>query len=144
MFFAALSWLLTIQEAPQKLATALLSTTENYYLIVLFIVFILIITGMFLNMAPAILLLTPVLMPLASAIGMNTIHLGILMVCTLAMGLYTPPVGTTLYISAGIGRVGINKVTRELLLFYALIIALTRSEKRRVGKECRSRWSPYH
>lgn len=62
-------------------------------------------------------------MPLASAIGMNTIHLGILMVCTLAMGLYTPPVGTTLYISAGIGRVGINKVTRELLLFYALIIA---------------------
>ncbi|WP_076464966.1 TRAP transporter large permease [Actinomyces mediterranea] len=123
MFSAALSWLLTIQEAPQKLATALLSTTENYYLIVLFIVFILIITGMFLDMAPAILLLTPVLMPLASAIGMNTIHLGILMVCTLAMGLYTPPVGTTLYISAGIGRVGINKVTRELLLFYALIIA---------------------
>ena len=53
---------------------------------------------------------------------MGTVHLGILMVCTLAMGLYTPPVGTTLYISAGIGRVGINKVTSELVLFYALII----------------------
>lgn len=122
MFSAALSWLLTIQEAPQKLATTLLSTTDSYPLIVLFIIIILIITGMFLDMAPAILLLTPVLMPLASAIGMGTVHLGILMVCTLAMGLYTPPVGTTLYISAGIGRVGINKVTRELVLFYALII----------------------
>ncbi|QPK82084.1 TRAP transporter large permease subunit [Schaalia sp. ZJ405] len=122
MFSSALSWLLTIQEAPQKLATSLLSTTDNYYLIVLFIVLILIITGMFLDMSPAILLLTPVLLPLAHAIGMGTIHLGILMVCTLAMGLYTPPVGTTLYISAGLGRVGINKVTRELLLFYVLII----------------------
>ncbi|QWW18708.1 TRAP transporter large permease subunit [Schaalia sp. 19OD2882] len=122
MFSAALSWLLTIQEAPQKLATTLLGTTDNHHLIVLFIVVILIITGMFLDMAPAILLLTPVLMPLADAIGMGTIHLGILMVCTLAMGLYTPPVGTTLYISAGIGRVGITKVTRELLLFYALIL----------------------
>lgn len=123
MFSAALSWLLTIQEAPQKLASALLSQTHSTALIILFIVIILIITGMFLDMAPAILLLTPVLLPLASAIGMGTVQLGILMVCTLAMGLYTPPVGTTLYISAGIGRVGINKVTRELLLFYVLIIA---------------------
>lgn len=123
MFSAALSWLLTIQEAPQKLASALLSQTDSTALIILFIVIILIITGMFLDMAPAILLLTPVLLPLASAIGMGTVQLGILMVCTLAMGLYTPPVGTTLYISAGIGRVGINKVTRELLLFYVLIIA---------------------
>ncbi|WP_022867773.1 TRAP transporter large permease [Schaalia vaccimaxillae] len=122
MFSAALSWLLTIQEAPQKLAASLLSLTDNYYLIVLFLILILLVTGMFLDMAPAVLLLTPVLMPLANEIGMNIIHLGILMVCTLAMGLYTPPVGTTLYISAGIGRVGINKVTRELLTFYALII----------------------
>lgn len=122
MFSAALSWLLTIQEAPQQLAHALLDTTDSYSLVVLFIVIILIITGMFLDMAPAILLLTPVLMPLAKAIGMGTVHLGILMVCTLAMGLYTPPVGTTLYISAGIGRVGINKVTRDLVLFYAFIL----------------------
>ncbi|MDC4233336.1 TRAP transporter large permease subunit [Actinomyces sp. B33] len=121
MFSAALSWLLTIQEAPQKLATWMLSTTENYFVLVLFIIIILVVTGMFLDMAPAILLLTPVLMPLAKEIGMGTIHLGILMVCTLAMGLYTPPVGTTLYISAGIGRVGINRVTKELTLFYLLI-----------------------
>lgn len=123
MFSSALSWLLTIQEAPQQLATTLLSSTGNRTLIILFMVIVLIITGMFLDMSPAILLLTPVLLPLSKAIEMNTVHLGLLMVCTLAVGLYTPPVGTTLYISAGIGRVAITKVTRELLLFYVLILA---------------------
>lgn len=121
MFSAALSWLLTIQEAPQNLANWMLSSTDNRTLIVLFIVIVLLITGMFLDMAPAILLLTPVLIPLAKAIDMGLVHLGILMVCTLAMGLYTPPVGTTLYISAGIGRVPLTKVTRKLLLFYVLM-----------------------
>lgn len=122
MFSSALSWLLTIQEAPQGLARWMLSSLDSRELIILAIIILLLITGMFLDMAPAILLLTPVLMPLAKAIEMGTVHLGLLMVCTLAMGLYTPPVGTTLYISAGIGRVSIAKVTKELLLFYALII----------------------
>lgn len=123
MFSSALSWLLTIQEAPQGLARWMLASLDSRELIIAAIIVLLIITGMFLDMAPAILLLTPVLMPLAKAIDMDLIHLGMLIVCTLAMGLYTPPVGTTLYISAGIGRVSIAAVTKELLLFYGLIIA---------------------
>lgn len=122
MFSTALSWLLTIQEAPQGLARWMLASLDSRELIILAIIVLLLITGMFLDMAPAILLLTPVLMPLASAIDMGLVHLGILMVCTLAMGLYTPPVGTTFYISAGIGRVSIAAVTKELLLFYGLIL----------------------
>lgn len=122
MFSTALSWLLTIQEAPQGLARWMLASLDSRELIILAIIVLLLITGMFLDMAPAILLLTPVLMPLANAIDMGLVHLGILMVCTLAVGLYTPPVGTTLYISAGIGRVSIAAVTKELLLFYGLIL----------------------
>lgn len=69
---------------------------------------------------PAILLLTPVMLPVAHAIEMDMIHFGILMVVTLAVGLYTPPVGTTLFISASIGRVPILETARALLPFYGL------------------------
>lgn len=122
MFSSALSWLLTIQEAPQLLAETMLSSFDSRWTIILAIMVLLLLTGMFLDMAPAILLLTPVLLPLANAIDMNLVHLGILMVGTLAMGLYTPPVGTTLFISAGIGRVAITSVTRELMVFYVLML----------------------
>lgn len=120
MFSSALSWLLTIQEAPQRLATAMLANIDSRSLIIAAIILILILTGMFLDMSPAILLLTPVLVPLANAIEMNLVHLGIIMVVVLALGLYTPPVGTTLYISAGIGRVSIADVTMQLMPFYAV------------------------
>lgn len=83
-------------------------------------ILILLIVGMFLDISPAILLLTPVMLPVATAIGMDVIHFGILMVVTLAMGLYTPPVGTTLFISASIGKVPILETARSLLPFYGL------------------------
>lgn len=120
MFSSALSWLLTIQEAPQKLAVAVTSAFSSPNVIIFMMIVILMLTGMFLDMSPAILLLTPVLVPLANAIEMHLVHLGIVMVVTLAIGLYTPPVGTTLYISAGIGRVSIAETTKELLTFYGL------------------------
>lgn len=119
MFSSALAWLLTIQEAPQNLAEFLTGAIDSRSLIVLTIVVILLLTGMFLDMAPAILLLTPVLMPLATAIEMDPIHLGMVMIAALAIGLFTPPVGTTLYISAAIGRVSVMQTARALLPFYA-------------------------
>ncbi|MFC0672741.1 TRAP transporter large permease [Brachybacterium hainanense] len=118
MFSSALAWLLTIQEAPQALARTITGAFGQEWMVVLAMVVILLVTGMFLDMAPAILLLTPVLMPLASAIDMGLIHLGLVMVVTLAMGLYTPPVGTTLYISAAIGRVPVMQTAKALLPFY--------------------------
>ncbi len=120
MFSSAMAWLLTIQEAPQALSHLMIDNIGSRPMIVLAIVVLLLLVGMFLDMAPAILLLTPVLMPLAKAIDMDPIHLGMIMMVTLAMGLYTPPVGTTLYISAAIGRVSIVDTTKKLLLFYAL------------------------
>lgn len=120
MFSSALAWLLTIQEAPQLLSHLMIDNLGSRELILAAVVLLLLIVGMFLDMSPAILLLTPVLMPLANAIDMDPIHLGILMIVTLAMGLYTPPVGTTLYISAAIGRVSIVDTTKMLLLFYGM------------------------
>lgn len=120
MFSSALAWLLTIQEAPQLLTHLMIDNIGSRELIIAAVLLLLLLVGMFLDMAPAILLLTPVLMPLAKAIDMDPIHLGMVMIVTLAMGLYTPPVGTTLYISAAIGRVSIVDTTRMLLLFYAM------------------------
>jgi len=120
MFSSALSWLLTIQEAPQALAETLTSALSADWMVVLAMVVILLIVGMFLDISPAILLLTPVMLPVANAVGMDVIHFGIIMVVTLAMGLYTPPVGTTLFISASIGRVPILHTAKALLPFYAL------------------------
>ncbi|MEX5300563.1 TRAP transporter large permease subunit, partial [Kocuria sp. CPCC 205292] len=68
----------------------------------------------------AILLLTPVLLPLATAVEMDPVHLGLIMVTTLAIGLYTPPFGTTLYISASIGKVSVIETTKALWPFYLL------------------------
>ncbi|WP_114856241.1 TRAP transporter large permease [Brachybacterium sp. YJGR34] len=120
MFSSALAWLLTIQEAPQQLAETLTSTLQAEWLVVLAMVLILLVVGMFLDISPAILLLTPVMLPVATAIEMDVVHFGILMVVSLAMGLYTPPVGTTLFISASIGRVPILETARALLPFYGL------------------------
>lgn len=118
MFSSALAWLLTIQEAPQALAETLTSALPADWMVVLAMLLILLIVGMFLDISPAILLLTPVMLPVATAIGMDEIHFGILMVVTLAMGLYTPPVGTTLFISASIGKTPVLTTARWLLPFY--------------------------
>lgn len=120
MFSSALAWLLTIQEAPQALAEALTSALQADWMVILAMVLILLVVGMFLDISPAILLLTPVMLPVANAIGMDMIHFGIIMIVTLAMGLYTPPVGTTLFISASIGKVPILETARALLPFYGL------------------------
>jgi TRAP-type C4-dicarboxylate transport system permease large subunit len=120
MFSSALAWLLTIQEAPQALAETLTSTLQSEALVILAMLLILLVVGMFLDISPAILLLTPVMLPVANAIGMDIIHFGIIMVVTLAMGLYTPPVGTTLFISASIGKVPILHTAKALLPFYGL------------------------
>ncbi|EWS81724.1 membrane protein [Brachybacterium phenoliresistens] len=126
MFSSALAWLLTIQEAPQALAGTITGAFGQEWMVILAMIVILLVTGMFLDMAPAILLLTPVLLPLADAIGLDLIHLGIIMVVTLALGLYTPPVGTTLFISAAIGRVPVLATARALLPFYlvGLVVVL--------------------
>ncbi len=83
------------------------------------------VAGMFIDLPAAILLLGPIFVPLAERIGFDLTRLGLVMVLTLAIGLYTPPVGTTLFISSSIANVSILKSSRELLPFYVVALGAT-------------------
>jgi tripartite ATP-independent transporter DctM subunit len=124
MMSEALSWFLTVQQAPQQITESLLSNIGSPFLILLLINLILLVVGAFLDMSPAILLLTPVLMPIAEGIGLDPIQLGLIMILNLGIGLFTPPVGTTLYISTSIAKVPIEQTVKALLPFYAASIAV--------------------
>lgn len=126
MASAAVGWIMTFVQAPQIFAQWATETLQAPWLIILAMVGIMLIAGMFIDLPAAILLLGPIFVPLAQTIGLDLVQLGIVMVLTLALGLYTPPVGTTLFISSSIARVSIVETTRELWPYYgaALLVVL--------------------
>jgi len=117
---AVVSWLITYAQVPQAFATWCLETLQSPWLIILAMIVIMLVVGMFIDLAAAILLLGPIFVPLAQSIGLDLLQLGLMMVLTLAIGLYTPPVGTTLFISSSIARVSIIATMRELWPYYAV------------------------
>ncbi|HET6469311.1 MAG TPA: TRAP transporter large permease subunit [Geminicoccaceae bacterium] len=123
MASAAVGWIMTFVQAPQMFAAWAMETLREPWLIILAMIGIMLVAGMFIDLPAAILLLGPIFVPLAQAIGLDLQQLGIVMVLTLALGLYTPPVGTTLFISSSIARVSVVQTTRELWPFY--LAALT-------------------
>lgn len=123
MMSEALSWFLTVQRAPQLLAQNVLENVGSPIVILLLINLLLLVVGAFLDMSPAILLLTPVLLPISTAIGLDPIQLGLIMILNLGIGLFTPPVGTTLYISTSIGKIPIEQTVKALIPFYAVSVA---------------------
>ena len=126
MASAAIGWIMTFVQAPQLFADWAISALQAPWLIVLAMIGIMLVAGMFIDLPAAILLLGPIFVPLSQQIGFDLLQLGIVMVLTLALGLYTPPVGTTLFISSSIARVSIVHATRELWPYYvaALLIVL--------------------
>jgi len=122
---AVVGWLVTFAQIPQAFAAWCLETLQEPWLIILAILIIMLIVGMFIDLPAAILLLGPIFVPLADQIGLDRLQLGIMMVLNLAIGLFSPPVGTTLFISSSIARVSLIEATRELWPFYlAAIIVL--------------------
>ncbi|MDR2111543.1 MAG: TRAP transporter large permease subunit [Candidatus Accumulibacter sp.] len=124
---AIVGWMMTYAQVPQLFAKWCLATLQEPWLIVLAMIGIMLIAGMFIDLPAAILLLGPIFVPLAETIRMDLTQLGLVMVLTLAIGLYTPPVGTTLFISSSIARVSILKSSRELLPFYIVALGITLS-----------------
>ncbi|MDR0525727.1 MAG: TRAP transporter large permease [Spirochaetaceae bacterium] len=104
--------ILTIQNIPTALAEGILSLTDNTILILIFMNVILLIAGMFMEALAAIVILTPILLPIAVNIGLNPIHFGTMMVANLAIGFVTPPVGTNLYAASGITGIPIKDIIR--------------------------------
>ncbi len=118
----ALSWVLSFENIPQDAANALISLSSNKIVILLIINVLLLAVGTFMDMTPAILIFTPIFLPIVVTLGIDPLHFGILMVFNLCIGLCTPPVGTVLFAGAGISRVPVTDVVRPLLPLYAAML----------------------
>lgn len=120
-----MSWILSYENIPQNVAAALVSLTDNKFLILLIINLILLSVGIFMDMTPAVLIFTPIFLPVVVGLGIDPTHFGIIMVLNLCIGLCTPPVGSVLFIGCGVAQTSIAAVVRPLLpLFLAMIVAL--------------------
>jgi tripartite ATP-independent transporter DctM subunit len=118
MASAAIGWLLTYDQMPQGITQWVQDNVHQDWLVILLMNLLMLLVGMFIDLPAAILLLTPVFLPLAVSIGMDPVQLGIMMVVNLAIGLYTPPVGTTLFITSAVAKVKVGQTVRELGPFY--------------------------
>ena len=119
-----MSWVMAFTNIPTLVSTALLSISNSKYVIFFLINIILLVVGTFMDMTPACLIFTPIFLPICSALGMNTIHFGIMMIFNLCIGTITPPVGTTLFVGVKVGGVRLEDVIKQLLPFFAVIIAV--------------------
>ena len=114
---AVVGWILTFDQVPTRFAEWVASTIQNKYLVILALNILMLLIGMPLDLAPAILLLGPIFVPLAAQIGLDPVQLGLIMILNLGIGLYTPPIGTTLFISSSIAKSTLNETTQELWPF---------------------------
>jgi tripartite ATP-independent transporter DctM subunit len=121
---AAASWILTYDQVPQRFAEWVFTTLQEPWLVILAMIVIMLAIGGPLDLSPAILLLTPIFVPLAEQIGLDPLQLGLMMVINLGIGLYTPPVGTTLFISSTIAGSSMTETIRELWPFFFVALAL--------------------
>ncbi len=121
----ALSWVLSFEDIPQNIAGALVALSESKIAVLLLINVLLLLVGTFMDMTPAILIFTPIFLPVVTGLGVDPLHFGILMVANLCIGLCTPPVGTVLFAGAGVSGIPVSKVVRPLApLYIAMLLAL--------------------
>jgi len=118
----AMSWLFSFQSIPQMMTGFLLETLQHPVAIFLLINVTLLVVGTFMDMTPAVLIFTPIFLPVVTSLGMDPVHFGILMVLNLCIGLCTPPVGTILFVGAGVAQVRVAEVIRPLVPFVVAMI----------------------
>ena len=121
---AAFSWCLTYLKVPKIIATAILSVTTNKFLILLLMNAIMLIFGTMMDMSCNILLLTPILLPIAQQIGVDPVQFGCIMILNLGIGLVTPPVGSTLFIGSAISKVPIERLGKTLIPFFIVMLVV--------------------
>jgi tripartite ATP-independent transporter DctM subunit len=124
MASAAIGWLLTFDQMPQHIVQWVHANVSEKWVVILLMNAMMLFLGMFIDLPAAVLLLTPVFLPLAQSIGMDTVQLGIMMVVNLAIGLYTPPVGTTLFITSSLAKVKVGQTVRAMVPFYVVALGV--------------------
>jgi len=121
----AMSWMLSYENIPQAISDGLMHLSDNPFLILLTINLILLAVGIFMDMTPAVLIFTPIFLPVAVSLGMSPLHFGIMMVLNLCIGLCTPPVGAVLFVGCSIAKTSIAQLIRPLMpLYAAMFLAL--------------------
>ncbi|WP_026016685.1 TRAP transporter large permease [Catenovulum agarivorans] len=122
---SAMSWILSYENIPQTISEFLLQLSNNPFLILLIINLTLIVVGAFMDMTPAVLIFTPIFLPVATELGMSPLHFGIMIVLNLSIGLCSPPVGSVLFVSCAVAKTSIEKIIRPLMpLYIAMFIVL--------------------
>jgi tripartite ATP-independent transporter DctM subunit len=119
----ALSWMLSFENIPQLISEGLLGLTESRIAILLLMNLILLVVGTFMDMTPAVLIFTPLFLPIATSLGLDPVHFGIILVLNLCVGICTPPVGTVLFVGAAVGNTTISRMIRPMLPLYAAMVA---------------------
>lgn len=121
----AMAWILAYENIPQTISTALLAMSDNPVIILLVINLALLIVGAFMDMTPAVLIFTPIFLPVAVELGMSPLHFGIMLVLNLSIGLCTPPVGSVLFLSCAVAKTTIANIIRPMIPMYlAMFVVL--------------------
>ncbi|GGJ96520.1 TRAP transporter large permease [Pseudomonas matsuisoli] len=120
-FAASFGYIMTLMQIPSKITTLFLTLSDNRYVIMMYINGMLLILGTLMDMAPLILILTPILLPVVTSIGVDPVHFGMIMLVNLGIGLITPPVGAVLFVGAAVGKVTIEQTVKALLPFYVAL-----------------------
>ena len=118
---SAMSWIMSYQNIPQTISQALITLSDNPLLILLTINLILLAVGAFMDMTPAVLIFTPIFLPVVVELGMSPLQFGIVMILNLCIGLCTPPVGSVLFVGASISKTSITALIRPLLPMYLMM-----------------------
>jgi C4-dicarboxylate transporter, DctM subunit len=120
-----LAYFITLEQMPQLLVDVVHRLSSSPWVFLLLVNIVLLILGHVLEPFPAILLTAPLFLPMAKAFGIDPVHLGLIMTCNLALGLFTPPVGATLFVAAKIANIGMLPITRAMgPLFLVSLVAL--------------------
>ncbi|WP_442846397.1 TRAP transporter large permease [Leeuwenhoekiella sp. H156] len=117
----SMSWVMSFENIPQNVSAALLALSENKFVILVIINILLLFVGTFMDMTPAVLIFTPIFLPVVTSMGVDPVQFGIMMVMNLCVGLCTPPVGAVLFIGVGVARTSIQKIMKPLLPLYAVM-----------------------
>lgn len=118
------AWVFTSQQVPLKVAALLSGLTDDPFIILLLIIVVLLFAGTFLDTSAALIILTPVFIPIVKAAGIDLVHFGLITTIALAIGMATPPVGLNLFITAGIAKIGLTEASKGLLPFLAAMIIM--------------------
>lgn len=121
----SMSWVMSSEDIPQSISSYLLTLSDNIFVILIIINLLLLLVGIFMDMTPAVLIFTPIFLPIVTSMGVDPVHFGIIMILNLCIGLCTPPVGSVLFLGVQVAGISIQKAVKPMIPFFvAMIIGL--------------------